>query len=116
LNSIENNISASVVEALKSLYGIEIAFDKVVLTTTDKTHNGDFTVVVFPFVKQARQSPEKIGQDLGNFLKEQITDIVDFEVIKGFLNLTISHAYWFSFSLMHPVMKSLDTLIFMERR
>lgn len=97
MNSIENSISASVVEALKSLYGIEISSDKVVLTPTDKSHNGDFTVVVFPFVKQARQSPEKVGQDLGNFLKEHIADIVDFEVIKGFLNLTVSPTYWFSF-------------------
>lgn len=97
MNTIENNISESVVKALKSLYDMEISSDKVVLTQTDKTHSGDFTVVVFPFVKQARQSPEKIGQDLGNYLKQHIAEIVDFEVIKGFLNLTISPVYWFNF-------------------
>jgi arginyl-tRNA synthetase len=97
LDNIENNISVGVIEALKSLYCIEISFDKVVLAPTDKTHNGDFTVVVFPFVKQAKQSPEKIGQDIGSFLKENILEIVGFEVIKGFLNLTVSQEYWFSF-------------------
>lgn len=83
--------------ALKALYQVESGTDRVVLTATDKMHKGDFTVVVFPFVKAVGKSPEMIGNSVGEFLKENVSEITDFEVIKGFLNLTVSETYWFNF-------------------
>ncbi len=94
--NIEENISKAVVDAVKSLYGIEVAENGIQLQKTKSDFEGDITLVVFPFTKTARKQPEVIGNEIGQWLTEN-TDIVDkYNVIKGFLNLSISKDNWIS--------------------
>jgi arginyl-tRNA synthetase len=90
-------ISEAVVAGVKALYETDFPSDKVNINQTRKEFEGDFTVVVFPFTKIARKKPEQIGEELGQYLVDQVEEISDFNVIKGFLNLSISTAYWQGF-------------------
>ena len=90
-------IQNSVIEAVKSLYGIEIAEKDVLLAPTRKDFEGDYTVTVFAFSKAAKKSPVQTGEEIGNFIKENTPQIDRFNVIQGFLNLVVSDAYWIHF-------------------
>ena len=94
---IEQNIQQAVSTALKNLYGIDTAPETVVLQTTKKEFEGDYTVVVFPYVKQARKSPEQLGNELGAKVKELVDEVSDYNVVKGFLNLSVADSYWLQF-------------------
>ncbi len=93
--TIEQKIVDAVKNGIKQLYGADVDDKMVQLQKTKKEFEGNLTVVVFPFVKMARKKPEEAGQEIGTFLKENASDVVaDFNVVKGFLNLTISKAAW----------------------
>ena len=92
--SIETTISKSVSEAIKSLYGAEVGAEKIQLQKTHKEFEGDFTVVVFPFLTLSKKRPEETAQELGEFLKANQPVVSAFNVVKGFLNLSISTSYW----------------------
>lgn len=95
---INEKLQNTVSQALKSLYGATVAAEDVVLQKTKKEFEGDYTVVVFPFVKQARKSPEQVANELGAYVKENMAEIESFNVIKGFLNFAISDKYWKKFA------------------
>ncbi len=94
---IENKLQQAVASALKNLYGIDATPESVVLQTTKKEFTGDYTIVVFPYVKQARKSPEMVANDLGAAVKQTVEEVSDYNVIKGFLNFSIADSYWNSF-------------------
>ena len=94
---IEQNIQKAVSSALNKLYNIEVVPETVVLQTTKKEFTGDYTVVVFPYVKQARKSPEMVANELGAAVKEMVDEVSDFNVIKGFLNFSVADSYWAGF-------------------
>ena len=94
MNNIEKNITESVKAALKNLYNAEIDEKDIQIQKTKKTFSGDFTVVVFPFLKASKKNPEQTGAEIGEYLKQNLNEITDYNVIKGFLNLTVSSAYW----------------------
>ncbi|NPA36330.1 MAG: arginine--tRNA ligase [Chlorobi bacterium] len=94
--NIENKIKESVAKAVKDLYGHDIKSESVQLNLTRKDQKGDYTVVVFPLLRISKKSPEETGNEIGNYLKENLSEIAVFEVIKGFLNLLLSHSYWIS--------------------
>lgn len=94
---IEIQLQQAIAASLYTLYNIEIAAEKIILQATKKEFAGDFTVVVFPFVKQARKSPEMVAQELGAAVKDAVAEVKDFNVIKGFLNFEISDSYWTRF-------------------
>ena len=95
---IDKDLQIAVSEALKSLYNIDVATESVVLQKTKKEFEGDYTIVVFPFVKQARKSPETVANELGAAVKASLPQVADFNVIKGFLNFSICDDYWKSFT------------------
>ncbi len=95
---ITNNIQSTVSEKLKTLYNIDIEPGDVVLQKTKKEFEGDFTIVVFPFVKQARKSPEAVANELGAAVCDAMPDLAGFNVIKGFLNFSVSDNYWKTFA------------------
>ncbi len=95
---IDSKLQQSVSDSLKKLYNIDVSADSVVLQKTKKEFSGDYTVVVFPYVKQARKSPEMVANELGAAVKEALPEISDFNVIKGFLNFSVDDAYWTSFA------------------
>ena len=92
--SIEEKIASSVQEGIQSLYGQEVTAQQVQLQKTKKEFEGHLTLVVFPFLKMSRKSPEQTATEIGEYLKQHCAAVADFNVIKGFLNLTISSDYW----------------------
>ena len=92
--NIETTLVQSVVEAIKSLYGTEFSAEKIQLQKTRKEFEGDYTVVVFPFLALSKKRPEETAQEMGEYLKNNVTAISSFNVVKGFLNLAISANYW----------------------
>ncbi len=92
--TLEQTLTNVVANAVHSLYGIEIQASDIQLQKTRKEFSGDFTVVTFPFVKQARKSPEAVGAELGEYICSHEPLVEQFNVIKGFLNLCISKTYW----------------------
>lgn len=94
--SIESLIASSVSEAVKTLYDIDIEPSKVQIQKTIKDFPGDLTVVTFSFLKAARKAPDVVGNEIGNILKSNIPAISDFNVVKGFLNLSLSQSQFTS--------------------
>ena len=93
--TIEEKLIEGVQAAVKSLYGFEAPAQQVQLQKTRDEFEGHLTVVVFPFVKAARKSPEMVGEEIGKYLVENAGDVVaKYNVVKGFLNLVISDAPW----------------------
>lgn len=93
--SIEEKIIAAVQEGMKALYGADVPADQVQLQKTKKEFEGHLTVVVFPFLKISRKKPEQTAQEIGEYLKANVPDVVaDFNVIKGFLNIVVSPSSW----------------------
>ena len=90
----EDKISAAVVQAIETLYGQEVSADALQLQKTKKEFQGHYTLVVFPLLRVSRKSPELTAQEIGCYLKEHEPAVADFNVIKGFLNLTVASAFW----------------------
>ncbi|TXD50306.1 MULTISPECIES: arginine--tRNA ligase [unclassified Polaribacter] len=93
--SIQNLIETKVKEAFLALYQIEIP--TVEFQATRKEFEGDITVVVFPLLRYKKGNPVQIGEDLGKYITENITEITRYNVVKGFLNLVISDAFYVEF-------------------
>lgn len=91
---IENIIVDSVVKALQALYGQEVAPKQIQLQKTKKEFEGHLTLVVFPFLRISRKSPEQTANEIGAYLVENEKAIANFNVIKGFLNLSIAATCW----------------------
>ena len=91
---IEDKLVASVLNGLKALYGQEVPEKMVQLQKTKKEFEGHLTLVVFPFLKMSRKGPEQTAQEIGEYLKANEPAVAAFNVIKGFLNLTIASATW----------------------
>jgi arginyl-tRNA synthetase len=81
-------------EALKALFNTDVEESAIALQDTRKEFEGQVTVVTFPFIKNSKKSPEETGALLGEYLVNNTEEVVDFNVVKGFLNLSISDAYW----------------------
>ena len=92
--TIEAQIVSSVIEGINALYGQEATATQVQLQKTKKEFEGHLTLVVFPFLKMSRKSPEQTATEIGEYLKTNCPAIAAYNVIKGFLNLTISSACW----------------------
>ena len=91
---IESIISCSVIEAVKSLYGQEVAPKMVQIQKTKQEFEGNLTLVVFPFVKISRKKPEDTAQEIGQYLQDNCSAVASFNVVKGFLNLVIAQSAW----------------------
>lgn len=93
--TLEQKILHHLSEAVQTIYESKIDTDQFNLQETRKEFEGQITVVTFPITRFSKKSPEQTGEDLGNYLKTNVDEIVAFNVIKGFLNLVISDEYWF---------------------
>ena len=91
---IEDKLVASVISGLKALYGQEVPEKMVQMQKTKKEFEGHLTLVVFPFLKMSKKGPEQTAQEIGEYLKANDPAVAAFNVIKGFLNLTIASATW----------------------
>ncbi len=84
----------SVISGLKALYGQDVPAAQVQLQKTKKEFEGHLTLVVFPFLKMSKKGPEQTAQEIGEYLKANEPAVAAFNVIKGFLNLTVASATW----------------------
>ena len=91
---IEDKLVTSVISGLKALYGQDVPAAQVQLQKTKKEFEGHLTLVVFPFLKMSKKGPEQTAQEIGEYLKANEPAVAAFNVIKGFLNLTIASATW----------------------
>lgn len=93
---IENQISRAVIVAVKELYAQEVTEAMVQLQKTKSTFEGNYTLVVFPFLKISRKKPEDTAQEIGEYVAKHCEAVADFNVVKGFLNLVIAAEAWIS--------------------
>ena len=94
--SIDNILAQATADAVKALYGAEVAADSIVPSTTKKEFEGNLTIVVFPFLKASHKRPEDTAQEIGEYLVANCEAVEKFNVIKGFLNITIKPSFWTS--------------------
>ena len=94
--SIEVIIRDKIVEAIEKCYHQHIDPSLVQLQNTKKEFEGDVTVVVFPFVRMSKKSPEQTAAEIGDYLQQNVAEVNNYNVVKGFLNLGISSEYWVS--------------------
>ena len=92
--NIETLISNSVAEAVKTLYGMEATEKMLQLQKTRSEFEGNLTLVVFPFVKAAKKSPEQTAEEIGQYLVEHCSAVDKYNVVKGFLNLSVGQGAW----------------------
>ncbi len=92
--SIDKIISQATAAAVKALYGIEADASSITPQATRKEFEGNLTVMVFPWVKAARKAPEAVGAEIGQWLVDNEPAVSAFNVVKGFLNITITPTYW----------------------
>jgi arginyl-tRNA synthetase len=92
--NIETLISQAAGEAVKALYGLEASEKMLQLQKTRSEFEGNLTLVVFPFVKAARKSPEQTAQEIGQYLVDKCPAVEKFNAVKGFLNLSIADNAW----------------------
>ena len=92
--NIEQKLMTAVQGALLALYGQEVPAQQVQLQKTKKEFKGHLTLVVFPFLRMSRKGPEQTAQEIGDYLQQNTDVVAEYNVIKGFLNLTIASAAW----------------------
>ena len=96
--SVVTQIKEATAKAINHLYSIGLQANDVLVNETKPEFEGDYTVVLFAFIKQLKKSPDALGQELGEYIVAQHTSLfTGFNVIKGFLNLTVSDSYWLTF-------------------
>ena len=94
---IQKLLKDTTAKAIKSLYSADANLDQITFSTTRKEFVGDFTLVVFPFLKISKQKPEDTAAAIGAFLRDNLAEVADFNVVKGFLNIQLSATFWTEF-------------------
>ena len=94
--NIEMQLQSKLIAAVKELYGQDINEGQAQVQITRKDLTGDFTIVVFPLLKISKKSPEETGSDIGEHIKRNDPTVVNFNVVKGFLNIELAANYWLS--------------------
>ncbi len=114
--NLEQKLTEKTSEALQSLYGA--SSDKIAFEKTNPDFTGDLTLVVFNFAKISKKKPEDTANDIGTYLKANVPEIADFNVVKGFLNLVIADSFWLNYfktinskSLIKPVPENAATVM-----
>ena len=92
--SIENRIQKAAIDGLKHLYSFDANENNVQVLKTKREFQGHYTIAVFPFLKHTRKSPEATATELGDYLKANEAAVESYNVIKGFLNITVSSQCW----------------------
>ena len=94
---IQQLLGTSSAEAILNLYQSEVSKDLLSFQATRKEFEGDFTLVVFPFLKISKKGPEQTANEIGQYLKDKLSEVAGFNVVKGFLNISLSQSFWGTF-------------------
>ncbi|HET9570339.1 MAG TPA: arginine--tRNA ligase [Bacteroidales bacterium] len=92
--TISQLLEKKALQAIENLYGQTVDVSQIQLQSTKKEFEGDLTLVTFPLLRISKKKPEETGEELGKWLLEKTPELSSYNVIKGFLNLTVSPAYW----------------------
>ena len=92
--NIEEKLIASVIDGLRTLYGQEVPAAQVQLQKTKREFEGHLTLVVFPFLRMSKKGPEQTATEIGEYLQAHAPAVAAYNVIKGFLNLTVASSAW----------------------
>ena len=92
--SIDQILAEATAVAVKELYGVDFPAEKIVPQTTKKEFEGNETIVVFPFLKASHKAPDVTAQEIGEHMQAHCEAVEKFNVIKGFLNITIKPSFW----------------------
>jgi arginyl-tRNA synthetase len=92
---IQDKLIQHIQSALQVCYQIQV--EQVLIEPTREGIAGDFTLVVFPYVKHSKKSPEQTAEEIGKAVADSMPEIASYNVIKGFLNFTLTHTYWSDF-------------------
>ncbi len=92
--NIEHILEIAVIGAIKELYGADVDASQITLQKTKKEFKGHYTLVTFPLLKISKKNPEQTAQEIGSYLADKSSVIAEFNVIKGFLNLSIASEVW----------------------
>jgi arginyl-tRNA synthetase len=92
--NIENKLQQTVIDAIKALYNTDIDASQITLDTTRKEFKGHYTLVTFPLLKISKKNPEQTAEEIGAYLAEKSPVVAEYNVIKGFLNLSIASSVW----------------------
>ena len=93
--SLESKLASHVKDAVQKYY--DVAIEAIEFQPTRKDFEGDITLVVFPMLKQVKTNPAQLAENIGNFLKNEVPEISDFNVVKGFLNLVVADHFYLDF-------------------
>lgn len=91
---LEQLLTQQVKQSIKDLYQTDVNYNLIQFQKTRKDFEGDITLVTFPLLKISKKSIEETGQEIGIYLKENVSEVSDFNIVKGFLNLVIDSSYW----------------------
>jgi arginyl-tRNA synthetase len=94
--NIEERIKQQALDAIKNLYDSVLEAEKIQIQQTKKEFTGDFTIVMFPLLKISKKNPEETGKDIGMYIQRECNLVESFNVIKGFLNISIRRSFWLS--------------------
>lgn len=97
IDSATDVLSKAISVTLKEIYSIEATVSEIVLQQTKKEFEGDFTLVVFPYVKISKKGPEQTAQEIGEHLKTNCKEVVAYNVVKGFLNISLTQGFWINY-------------------
>jgi arginyl-tRNA synthetase len=92
--NIEQNLQNTIIGALNELYHAHVDASQITLQKTKKEFKGHYTLVTFPLLKISKKNPEQTAQEIGNYLMDKTSFIAEYNVIKGFLNLTVASNVW----------------------
>ncbi len=96
--NLTNNLKQSTAHCIQQLYGVQIQPEQVLVNATKPEFEGDYTIVLFAFVKQLGKSPEVLGNELGAAMVAEMKGVItQFNIVKGFLNFSISNDFWFEY-------------------
>ena len=93
--NLQDTLSKQVKQAVYSIYSVEL--ESVEFQATRKEFAGDITVVVFPMLRVIKGNPVQIGEQIGHYLVEHVSEVKAFNVVKGFLNIEIDDSYYIDF-------------------
>jgi arginyl-tRNA synthetase len=92
--SFKQDITNTFIKGIKEGYDIDVLPSEVLISITKKEFIGDYTIILFPFVKSTKQSPDALGNQIGTYLQQNLLFIKSFNLIKGFLNLEMTDNFW----------------------
>ena len=104
--TVESIITGAVAQALKALYGLDVAPEGIVPQQTRKEFEGNLTIVVFPWLKASHKSPEATAKEIGEWLVANEPAVEKFNVVKGFLNISINPEFWLG--VLHSIAEDPD--------